>query len=91
MNKINIFVIVIICFFSSNKVISEEMDCSQFKKLSAKYIECSTKNLTNKSQNLKKNSETSIENTKNQFVESNFYKKLLKLKSSKTHREFLEK
>lgn len=91
MNKINIFIIIIICFLLTNKVISEEMDCSQFKKLSAKYIECSSKNLANKSQDLKKNSEISVENTKNQLVESNFYKKLLKLKSSKNHREFLEK
>ncbi len=90
MNKKKIFLTIIICFFFINIVNSEELDCSQFKKLSAQYIECSSKNLVSKSQDLKKNTESSVENTKNQFVESNLYKKLFKFKESKTHKEFVE-
>ena len=69
---------------------SEKTNCNQFKKLSAKYIKYNTKILKEKSKILKKNTLSNIQNTKNQFIETNFYNKLLKFKQSKTHKEFSE-
>ena len=63
---------------------AQKMDCSQFKKLSAKYIECKTKNLKETaSQKLKKG--------KKKFDNSSLKDKLIKFKNSKSHSEFMKK
>ena len=64
-----IFIFIII-FFLNKQVLSSENDCNQFKKLSAKYIECNAKKLKEKS-------------TK-KFEKSGIKNKLKKFKDSKT-------
>ena len=49
--------IIFISLFSwvliTSNAIAEKIDCSQFDKVSAKYLECSAKNLKEKSSELK--------------------------------------
>ena len=63
---------------------AQKTNCDQFKKLSAKYIECNTKNLKETtSQKLKKGKE--------KFDNSSLKDKLIKFKNSKSHSEFMKK
>ena len=82
--------------FSSYLLSDEIIDCSQFDKISAKYVECKAKNL--KSNLNKKQSEmkSKVENvseteTGKSFKNSTLGQKLLKLKNSKTGSDFLKK
>ena len=95
--KIIIFLFIsYFSFFSYSFSENHLIDCNQFDKISAKYIECKTKNL--KSNLNKKQSEikSKIENVgetesgKN-FKKSTLGQKLLKLKKSKTGSDFLKK
>ena len=80
--------------------IAEKIDCTQFDKVSAKYLECSAKNLKEKSSELKLKVTVGdmnfkdIGNTKDskkKFNKSNLKEKLIKFKNSKTLTEFMEK
>ena len=82
--------------------IAEKIDCTQFNKVSAKYIECSAKNLKEKSseiklkvtvgaEELKKKITTKAKNSKKKFNKSSLKEKLVKFKNSKTLKEFMEK
>ena len=48
---IKILVLLVSFFMAINSLQAEEMDCSQFDKLSAKYVECSALQLKKKLNN----------------------------------------
>ena len=67
-----IFSIIIITSSNSN-----EMDCTKYKKLSAKYMECNA-------EKLKEKVSESIKTGKKDFEENELTKKIKKFKNSKT-------
>jgi|TARA_B100001093_G_scaffold511303_1_gene578877 hypothetical protein len=69
-----VFFIIIIINFPG---FADELDCNQFKKLSAKYIECNANKLKNKT-----NEKVKI--SKEKFEKSGIKDKLKKFKESKT-------
>ena len=74
----SLFSIVIISNSYSN-----EIDCSKFEKLSAKFIECNAKKL-------KEKINEDIKDTKKNINENELTKKLKKFKNSKTLSDFGE-
>ena len=101
MKKI-IFTTIIILVLVTANAIAEKIDCSQFDKVSAKYLECSAKNLKEKSSELKLKATVGAEELKekitinaksgkNKFDKFNLKEKLVKFKNSKTLTEFMEK
>ena len=85
-----------------SKTMAEKIDCNQFEKISAKYIECSAKNLKEKSSGLKLKATvgaeelkdkitTNAKSGKKKFDKSSLKEKLVKFKNSKTLTEFMEK
>jgi len=72
-----ILVISTFIFLLSKSASSSETDCSQFKKLSAKYIECNAKKLKDKTSN-------KIKESKENFEKSGIKEKFNKFKSKKT-------
>ena len=81
--KKKLFIIVSLLFISS-LASSKEMDCNQFDKLSAKYIECNAMKLKNDANN-------KVIEGKEKFDNSVLKNKLIKFKNSKNLMEFLEK
>jgi len=82
--------------------IAEKIDCTQFDKVSAKYLECSAKNLKEKSsklklkatvgaEGLKEKITISVKNSKTKFNKLKLKEKLVKFKNSKSLTEFMEK
>ena len=101
MKKI-IFTTLITWMLITANAIAEKIDCTQFEKVSAKYIECSAKNLKEKSselklkatvgaEELKEKITTNANSGKNKFDKLNLKKKLVKFKNSKSLTEFMEK
>ena len=101
MKKI-IFTTIIILVLVTANAIAEKIDCSQFDKVSAKYLECSAKNLKGKSselklkatvgaEGLKEKITTSVKNSKTKFNKLKLKEKLVKFKNSKSLTEFMEK
>jgi len=101
MKKI-IFTTLITSVLIMTNAIAEKIDCSQFDKVSAKYLECSAKNLKKKSsklklkatvgaEELKENITSNAKNGKKKFDKLNLKEKLVKFKNSKTLTEFMEK
>jgi hypothetical protein len=101
MKKI-IFTTLITSVFIMSNALAEKIDCTQFDKVSAKYIECSTKNLKEKSsklkskitvgtEELKEKITTSVKNNKTKFNKSSLKEKLIKFKDSKTLIKLMEK
>ena len=101
MNKI-IFTTLITSMLIMSNAMAEKIDCTQFDKVSAKYIECSTKNLKEKSselklkatvraEELKKKIVTNTKDGKKKFDKSSLKEKLVKFKNSKSLTEFMEK
>ena len=83
-------------------MIAEKIDCTQFDKVSAKYLECTAKNLKEKSselklkvtvgaEGLKEKITTNAKNSKTKFNKLNLKEKLVKFKNSKSLTEFMEK
>ena len=83
-------------------VMAEKIDCTQFDKVSAKYLECSAINLKEKSsklklkatvgvKELKQKITTSAKNSKTKFNKSSLKEKIVKFKNSKSLTEFMEK
>ena len=81
---------------------AKKIDCSQFDKISVKYLECSANNLKKKSSELKLKATVSVEelkqkittnakNSKTTFNKSSLKEKLVKFKNSKSLTEFMEK
>ena len=101
MKKI-IFIALITSVLIMSNAIAEKIDCTQFDKVSAKYIECSTKNLKEKSselklkatvgaEELKEKITTNAKSGKKKFDKLNLKEKLVKFKNSKSLTEFMEK
>ena len=82
-------VFVLIYFFSLSSFLfsAEIMDCKQFDKVSAKYVECKARNLKNSLNEGQKKVKSDLSTNKDiSFVK----KKLLKFKNSKTLSEFIK-
>ena len=101
MKKI-LFAILITLALVITNAIAEKIDCTQFDKVSAKYLECSAKNIKEKSSELKLKAivgaeefkekiTTNAKNSKIKFNKSSLKEKLVKFKNSKSLTEFLEK
>ena len=101
MKKI-IFTTLITLTLVTTNAIAEKIDCTQFDKASAKYLECSAINLKEKSselklkatvgvKELKQKITTSAKNSKIKFNKSSLKEKLVKFKNSKSLTEFMEK
>ena len=101
MKKI-IFTTLITWMLITANAIAEKIDCTQLEKVSAKYIECSAKNLKEKSselklkaivgaEELKEKITTNAKSGKKRFDKLNLKEKLVKFKNSKTLIEFMEK
>ena len=101
MKKI-VFTVLITWMLVTTNALTDKIDCTQFDKVSAKYIECSAKNLKEKSseiklkvtvgaEELKKKITTKAKNSKKKFNKSSLKEKLVKFKNSKTLKEFMEK
>jgi len=88
---IKILIFLITFFISISNSIAEEIDCSQFDKLSAKYIECSALKLKEKSKGLKNTTVEKIDDGKKKFDGSELKENLIKFKNSKSLSEFMEK
>ncbi len=97
-----IFTTLITWVLITANVIAEKIDCTQFDKVSAKYLECSAKNIKEKSSELKlkvivgagefkKKITTNAKNSKTKFNKLNLKEKLVKFKNSKSLTEFMEK
>ena len=94
MKKI-IFITLITSVLIMSNAMAEKIDCTQFDKVSAKYIECSTKNLKEKSselklkatvgaEELKEKITTNAKSGKKKFDKLNLKEKFVKFKNSKT-------
>jgi len=101
MKKI-IFTTLITSVLIMSNAMTEKIDCTQFDKVSAKYLECSAKNLKEKSSELKLKATVETEELKEKitikaktgkkkFDKLNLKEKLVKFKNSKTLTEFMEK
>ena len=101
MKKI-IFTTLITLVLVTANAIAKKIDCSQFDKISAKYLECSANNLKKKSSELKLKATVGVEelkqkittnakNSKKKFNKSSLKEKLVKFKNSKSLTEFMEK
>ena len=101
MKKI-IFTILITWMLITANVMAEKIDCTQFDKVSAKYLECSASNLKEKTselklkatvgaEGLKEKITTNVKSVKKKFDKSNLKEKLVKFKNSKSLTEFMEK
>ena len=101
MKKI-ILTTIITCVLVVSNAIAEKIDCTQFDKVSAKYLECSANNLKEKSSELKLKTTvraevlkqkiiTNVKNSNTKFNKSNLKEKLVKFKNSKSLTEFMEK
>ena len=101
MKKI-VFTVLITWIVVATNALADKIECTQFEKVSAKYIECSAKNLKEKSselklkatvgaEELKKKIVTNSKDSKKKFDKSSLKEKLVKFKNSKSLTEFLEK
>ena len=80
--KLNLTILILIVFLKP--AYSEEMDCNQFDKLSAKYIECNAKKL--KTKTIEK-----VEIGKDKMESSGINNKIKKFKNSKTLSDLIKK
>ena len=90
MKKINLLFLTII-IISLNLSISSAQDCSKLEKLSKEYAECNANLVKKKAKSLKNKASTKIDDGKKKFNKSKLKEKLIKFKSSKNHKEFMEK
>ena len=101
MKKI-IFTTLITSVLIMPTAMAKKIDCTQFDKVSAKYIECSAKNLKKKSselklkttvraEELKEKITTKAKSEKKKFDKLKLKEKLVKFKNSKSLIEFMEK
>ena len=94
MKKI-IFTTLITLVLATANAVAEKIDCTQFDKVSVKYLECSAKNIKEKSSELKLKARVEAEelkekittyakNGKIKFNKSSLKEKLVKFKNSKS-------
>ena len=74
-----------------SKTMAEKIDCNQFEKVSAKYIECSAKNLKEKSSELKLKATVGAEELKEKITINAKSGKKKFDKNSKALTKFMEK
>jgi len=97
-----IFTALITWTLITTNTMAEKIDCTQFDKVSAKYLECSAKNVKEKSsklklkatvgtEELKEKITTSVKSGKTKFNKSSLKEKFVKFKNSKSLTEFMEK
>ena len=97
-----IFTLLITLFLIPITVLAEKIDCKKFNKVSVEYLECSAKNVKEKSsklklkvtvgaEKLKEKISKDAENGKKKFDKSSLKEKLVKFKNSKSLTEFMEK
>ena len=95
-----IITITFIILLSQNSL-AQEKNCNQYDKLSKEYAKCNSLLLKNKTLEIKENTSKKtiivkddatrkINDIKDKFNKSEFKKKLLKFKNSKSHKEFKE-
>jgi hypothetical protein len=100
--KKKILTIIITSILSSTNVVAEKIDYTQFKKISEKYLECTTTNLKEKSKKIKLKVTAGAEELKKKVTKNTtdskkkigkfaLKEKLIKFKNSKTLTEFMEK
>ena len=100
MKKI-IFTILMMLILNPTNIKAKKMDCTQFDKVSAKYLECSAKNVKEKSgvlklkvtletEELKEKIATNAKDSKKKFNKSNLKEKFVKFKNSKTLTKVME-
>ena len=82
--KLKIIISIIYFFLNFTNVYAEKVNCDQFEKMSAKYIECNAKKL-------KENTVKQVDKGKKKFDNSTFKEKLIKFKNSKNLMDFLDK
>ncbi len=82
--KYKLLISLIYLLFFSSFTLAEEMNCDQFEKLSAKYIECNAKKLKNDTNN-------KVVEGKKKFDNSLLKEKLIKFKNSENLMDFLKK
>ncbi len=75
--RLKITLIMLITMIINTPVLSQEIDCNEFDKLSAKYVECTAKKLKEKASN-------EIVKSKKKIDETGIGEKLKKFKNSKT-------
>jgi len=80
--KLNLIILIFILLLKPTY--SNEVDCNEFKKLSAKYIECNAKKLKNKT--IEK-----VEIGKDKIESSGIKDKIKKLKNSETLSDLIKK
>jgi len=88
---IKILYILTIFFISISTSSADEIDCSEFDKLSAKYAECTALKIKEKSKELKNTAVENINESKKKFDSSKLKENLIKFKNSKSLTEFMEK
>ncbi len=96
--NLKLIYLILITFLFSNFVFSNENDCSQFEKMSAKYIECNAKKFKSKTDKkanelkVKTNQKAKeLKNKTNEKLESSGLKdKLKKFKNSKTFSDLIK-
>ena len=97
-----IFIILITSILNITNAVSDEINCTRFEKISAKYIECTVKNIKIRSKKIKLKATIGAEEIKEQittnaiknkkkFDKSAFKEKFIKFKNSKTLTKFMEK
>ena len=95
-----IITITFIALLSQNSL-AQEKNCNQHDKLSKEYAKCNSLLLKNKTLEIKENTSKKtiivkddatrkINDIKDKFNKSEFKKKLLKFKNSKSHKEYKE-
>ena len=94
--KFIVFIFMFYIGFSSYLLSDEIINCSQFDKISAKYVECKAKNLKsnlNKKQSEMKSKIKNIDEnqTGKKIKKSTLGQKILKFKNSKTGSDFFKK
>ena len=94
--KFIVFIFMFYISFSSYLLSDEIIDCSEFDKISAKYIECKTKNLKYNLNKKQSEMKLKVENfdeteTGKKIKKSSLGQKLLKFKNSKTGSDFFKK
>ena len=85
--KFIVFIFMVFFNFSSYLFSDELIDCDQFDKISAKYLECKTKNLKI---TLNENQKKIKSGAEKKIKKSGIKEKLLKFKNSKTGSDFLK-
>ena len=86
--KFIVFIFMFYFGFSSYSFSDEIIDCNQFDKLSAQYIECKAKNLK---ATLNENQKKIKSDTEKKIKKYKFKEILAKFKNSKTGSDFLKK